>query len=263
MSLNAVFFHFPGLAHVHCLFPLRDQDLSEDGDARLGGNLSFEVGDSRERVRSTRKRLLDCYRGFGLKRLCDAHQVHACDLLFLEEKALGDDPVLDAGLSLQAADGLATCEAGLGLLIKTADCQPLLITDKNGRFLLALHVGWRGNASDFIAKAIETFCRRFALKASDLLAVRGPSLGPDKAEFVHFQREWPERFSPWFDSRSHSMDLWGLTRYQLTQAGLAPRHIYGLDLCTATNSQCFSYRRDKVCGRQGGIIWREAQPNEE
>lgn len=259
MSLNDIFFHFPGLAHIHCVFPLRDCDLPQDSDACAGGNLSFEVNDEPQRVRCMRNRLLNRYKAFGLQRLCDAHQVHGSELVFLDQQSLGQDTLVDAQLAATAADGLATGHAGLGLFIKTADCQPVLICDNTGRFLLALHVGWRGNAANFIAKAIASFCRHYALQAKDLLAVRGPSLGPDKAEFVNFQREWPDSFSPWFDAQSRTMDLWGLTRHQLTQAGLNPRHIFGLDLCTASNSQCFSYRRDKVCGRQGGIIWRQSQ----
>ena len=51
------------------------------------------------------------------------------------------------------------------------------------------------------------------------------------------------------------MDLWGLTRRQLQQAGLPERQIYGLDLCTASNNgQFFSYRREKRSGRQASLI---------
>ena len=53
------------------------------------------------------------------------------------------------------------------------------------------------------------------------------------------------------------MDLWGLTRWQLEQAGLLPRNIYGIDLCTAScNRQFFSYRCVKTSGRQASVIWR-------
>lgn len=256
MSLNAIFFHFPRIPHVHCLFPLRDEDAAAED--KMAGNLSFLVEENEPRVRFMRRRILDRYRPHGLQRLCDVHQVHGTELCFLKQASLGNDMVVDAHLAQCEADGLATEQAGLGLLIKTADCQPVLICDLSGTYLLALHVGWRGNAKNFIGSAIATFCKRYALSPDQLLAVRGPSLGPDSAEFVNFSREWPETFSPWFDAQSRTMDLWQLTRHQLVEAGLTTRHIFGLDLCTASHSQCFSYRRDRICGRQGGIIWREA-----
>ena len=47
-----------------------------------------------------------------------------------------------------------------------------------------------------------------------------------------------------------------MTRDQLGQAGLPRSAIYGIDLCTSTNSsQLFSYRADHGCGRQGSLIW--------
>ena len=51
------------------------------------------------------------------------------------------------------------------------------------------------------------------------------------------------------------MDLWGLTRYQLEQAGVPPAQIYGLDFCTLSNPKLFySYRR-KDAERQMAAIW--------
>lgn len=91
------------------------------------------------------------------------------------------------------------------------------------------------------------------------MAVRGPSLGPEKAEFVNFEQEWSAEFRPWFDPSSRTMDLWGLTRAQLLKAGLSARHIYSLDCCTfSLPEQFFSYRREKKSGRQASLIWMTA-----
>jgi hypothetical protein len=51
------------------------------------------------------------------------------------------------------------------------------------------------------------------------------------------------------------MDLWSLTREQLLGAGIPAGSIFALDLCTASSPEFFSYRRDKVTGRQVGVIW--------
>jgi copper oxidase (laccase) domain-containing protein len=59
------------------------------------------------------------------------------------------------------------------------------------------------------------------------------------------------------------MDLWSLTRDQLTAAGVPAAHIFSIDICTASSPQFFSYRRDKVTGRQAGIIWIEEGPRTE
>lgn len=154
---------------------------------------------------------------------------------------------------------MGTARPGLGLLIKTADCQPILVAHKSGKYIAAMHAGWRGNRCDFPVTGVARFCERYGLEPRDLVAVRGPSLGPGRAEFVNFDREWGEPYLPWFDADSKTMDLWGLTRHQLERAGLPTRSIYGLDLCTASNNgQFFSYRCARQSGRQASLVWIKA-----
>ena len=89
------------------------------------------------------------------------------------------------------------------------------------------------------------------------MVVRGPSLGPGKSEFVNFAAEWDPMFKSYYNPDTRSVDLWTLTRNQLMGTGIPARNIFSLDLCTASSPQYFSYRRDKVMGRQVGIIWME------
>ena len=153
-------------------------------------------------------------------------------------------------------DGLATDKPGIGLLIKTADCQPVLVAHKEGRHIAAFHIGWRGNRLRFLQSGIAAFCGRYGLDARDLLAVRGPSLGPQRSEFVNYDEEWGPDFANWFNARDKTMNLWRLTRDQLLEAGLPDEGIFGLDLCTASMPDSFfSYRRDGICGRQANVIW--------
>ena len=145
-------------------------------------------------------------------------------------------------------------------MIKTADCQPILLTEPAGRFAAALHVGWKGNRRNYPALAVAEFCSRCRLRPEDLSAVRGPSLGPGEAEFTRFAGEWGPEFAPWFNPETRAMDLWSLTRHQLQQAGLRPERIYSLDLCTMSLPELFfSYRRSPRCGRQGSVIWIEKE----
>lgn len=123
---------------------------------------------------------------------------------------------------------------------------------------MALHVGWRGNRNDFILEAVSKFCEKYRLNAKDLLAVRGPSLGPKEAQFVNFDTEWGATYAAWFNIQEQTLDLWELTRHQLRQAGLLQENIHGLDFCTKTmHKQYFSHRQDNQTGRQASLIWFE------
>lgn len=247
MAISYIPFVFPGISKVRCAFQTRVAGHSQG--AYGGGNLSFVTKDERAAVIANRE---DLHMTLGLERIAELSQVHG-DVFHFDPEAVA----VDAAPNLEG-DGFATSQKRLGLMIKTADCQPVLIAHQSGSHVAALHVGWRGNRINFLASAVQRFCKKYSLCACDLAAVRGPSLGPAMAEFVNYQSEWGDSFNSWYNSVSRTMDLWGLTRFQLEQAGLAAANIYGLDLCTCTmHDQFFSYRFEKESGRQGSIIWIE------
>lgn len=233
-------FVFPGLENVGCAFTSRRGGASRPPFA--SANLSYDVGDDPAAVERNRAALRERFRLDGL---ADCTQVHA------DHVRLDAEPDMDC-----EADGLTTAEPGIGLMIRTADCQAILLAHESGRYVAALHAGWRGNRIDFPGTGVRVFCERYGLRPEELFAVRGPSLGPDKAEFTNFDLEFGPAFEPWFDRETKTMNLWELTRHQLVRAGLRPERVHGLELCTASRpGEFFSYRREKRTGRQAGLIW--------
>ncbi len=252
MAVNRIPFVFPGISGVRCAFQIRCGAAA--GDPFSGGNISFRVGDDSRRTASCRTELARLLETDGARQgLAEVNQAHGDTVIF------DPDPVdfasEQAALRLPEADGLATSRPGVGLLIKTADCQPVLLAHRDGRHVAALHVGWRGNRIGFVQRAVAAFCSRYGLRPQDLSAVRGPSLGPACAAFVNYDREWGPDFAPWHDPATGTVNLWRLTRDQLAAAGLAPERIFGLDLCTASLADdFFSYRRNRITGRQASVV---------
>jgi YfiH family protein len=243
MAINIIPFVFPGIAGVRCAFQVRDP---HDADP-FAGNISLSTGTDRDQtVRNRRDLAAAC----NVDGLADMRQVHG-------DRTVFEPGSMDAGTDPeQEGDGMVTSRPGLGLMIKTADCQPLLLAHASGRYVAALHVGWRGNRIGYPGAGVRDFCSRCGLDPAEISAVRGPSLGPAAAEFVNFAAEWGPEFLPWFDAARQTMDLWRLTRCQLETAGLLPERIFSLDLCTYSLPDfLFSYRRDANCGRQGSLIW--------
>jgi len=231
-------FAFPGLPGIGCFFSSAD-----------AGNMSlFTSGNDQEKEETVanRRQLLG---RLGVGYWVELRQVHRDMLL--------EDPSptpLDQDSTLEA-DASCTERKGVALAIKTADCQPILLTTLQGTAIAALHVGWRGNVINFPASGLHRFCERYGVTAKDVLAVRGPSLGPGASEFINFEQEWSTDFLPWFDRESRLMNLWDLTRHQLLVAGMRPEHIFSLDLCTySLPGLFFSYRR-RHTGRQVSLIW--------
>ncbi len=250
LEITYIPFSFPHIEKVRCLFQTR-QGGSSMG-AYGGGNIVYAPGDDRTHVLQNRTALQQAV-GYGFSELA---QVHG-DVLVFEPELTPLEGFQKSG-QMPEADGLATSCAGHALMIKTADCQPILIAHAQGKHIMGLHVGWRGNKIGFIGTAIAAFCKQYNLVAKDLYAVRGPSLGPQNAEFVNFDLDWGKTFTQWFDEKNKTMNLWELTRHQLHEAGLPHAHIYGIDMCTyGMNDVFFSYRREELSGRQGSLIWIE------
>lgn len=237
-SRGGIPFVFPGVTRVGCIF-----STVQNGDMALAPDMDDDL---RSSVVTNRRNLMDMA---GIEDWVELKQVH-------KDHMISDPAATDPGeASALEGDGACTHRSHLALVIKTADCQPVLLTNLEGSAVAALHVGWRGNAIDFPASGLQKFCETYALLPRDILAVRGPSLGPGAAEFVNFSREWPPEFLPWFHPESNTMDLWALTRHQLVLAGMRPEHIFSIDLCTHSLPELFfSYRRGHA-GRQMSLVW--------
>ena len=239
-------FTFPGLEKVRCFFGTRLGGISSGVYAE--SNISLEVGDEHGNAAANREALK---RELGLKAWTELKQVHGDSVSF-------DPPENFLKGAGEEGDGIAISRPGEGALIKTADCQPIFVAHESERYVLALHCGWRGNRAKFPETGIRNFCSHFGLLPSELMAVRGPSLGPCCARFHSFDEHWTAEFAEYYNAEAGKMDLWSLTLDQLIHAGLHPENIFSLDLCTRCRDDLFfSYRRENLCGRQGSIVFFE------
>ncbi|MGE4291098.1 MAG: polyphenol oxidase family protein [Desulfovibrio sp.] len=233
-------YEFPEIPGIGFAFSSRRGGASQPpfGSA----NLSYDVGDDPDHVDENRACLQNRFR---LKTLVDCTQVH------------GDTMRFDARPGMRCeADGLTTTEPGIGLMIKTADCQPILLAHESGKYVAALHVGWRGNKIHFPTTGVRAFCEHYDLQPQELFAVRGPSLGPEHSEFQNFEQDFGPGFHRWYNPDEQTVNLWELSRHQLLEAGLLPERVQSLGLCTKSQPEdFFSYRRDKTTGRQAGLVW--------
>lgn len=245
-SLEAHFipFVFPGVLHVGCAFTTAlAGSMGLFNTAAGAADARPEGGDD---PAANRRRLMA---RLGIGAWSEFRQVHGTG--FLVDPA----PTDPESVPEIEADGGCTARKDTALIIKTADCQPVLFTNKAGTAIAALHSGWRGNAADYPGIGLARFCESYGLDPEDVLAVRGPSLGPGAAEFIHFEAEWPAKFKPWFDEACRTMDLWSLLRHQLTQAGMRPENVFSLDLCTWSLPELFFSHRRGHPGRQISAIW--------
>lgn len=168
MPVSFIPFVFPGVDNVRCAFQTRWQEAGDGPYA--GGNISLATADDRQSVIGNRRELRAA---LGLRRMAELNQVHG-DAMIFEPDAVEPDAVPRCD-----ADGMATAQAGLGLVIKTADCQPILLAHKSGRFVAGIHAGWRGNRCDFPGSGVRRFCEHYGVEPRTARSSRSePGPGP-------------------------------------------------------------------------------------
>jgi YfiH family protein len=158
------------------------------------------------------------------------------------------------------ADAAVTRERGVVCAVLTADCMPVVLTDRAGSAVGIAHAGWRGLASGVLEATIAALARLGADRCN-LLAWLGPAIGPAAFEVgadVHaaFCANDPGAVALFATGRPGKWhaDLYALARRRLEGAGIAS--IHGGGECTHTDStRFFSYRRERDSGRMATAVW--------
>ncbi len=219
-------------------------------------NVSSGVGDRTEAVRENLARIKSALK---LEQMVQMSQVHGDTIRVIDADALAGADFVPPVLAVGSGDALVTGLEGVGLMIKTADCQAVFLVDPVRKVIGNVHCGWRGSVQSILPKTVELMARRFGSRPSELLACISPSLGPCCAEFRNYRTELPAAFLP-FQSKPDYFDFWAISRMQLATAVLLAENIEIAGKCTMCGTgDFFSYRGEGKTGRMAAVLaWKEA-----
>jgi YfiH family protein len=171
-----------------------------------------------------------------------AKQVHGATLVRAEP-----------GAARVEADALWTDRPGTAVGVVTADCVPILIAHESGRFVCAVHAGWRGSASRIAARSVQALVAETGCRVEEFRAAIGPHIGPCCYEVDGPVLEAipdPDVYRASTRPGRALLDLFALNRLQLAGAGIPERQIERVGGCTACDPDLYpSYRRDRGSGR--------------
>ena len=203
-------------------------------------NVGYGEGDPPENVQAN----LEIIKAImGARHLLLMKQVHGNDVHLFRKGRSPTPP------STVTGDAMISDIPGAAVLVKSADCQAIILFDPFKKVISNVHCGWRGNASNIIAGTVARMNSDFQCHPSHILAGIGPSLGPCCAEFVTYREIFPETFVP-FMVRKNFFDLWQISRWQLMEAGLQKENIEVAGMCTRCRTDLFySYRAEGITGR--------------
>jgi YfiH family protein len=143
---------------------------------------------------------------------------------------------------------------GVALLLRFADCVPILVFDPVMKAVGMIHSGWRSAVGNIARAAVEAFAYYTGSRVQNLWAGIGPAIGPccyevgpDTANSV--LRICPEGVQVLVEKEGRlHLDLPGLVRAQLEAEGVS--HVEMANMCTACHTdEWYSHRAEK--GRTG------------
>ncbi len=214
-------------------------------------NASFMVPDDPEKVMANRERMARAV-GWDHGRLVSARQVHGRRAVAVGVESVG-------GGDLPDTDALVTKDPGVLLMLKFADCVPVILWDPVLRVVGLIHAGWRGTVLGTPAAALELMSERYGTHPSDVLAGIGPSIGPccyqvGTEVVAAAGREFGGANVLLQDpSGDFRFDLWSANAETLMRAGVAAENIETAGLCTRCRPDLFFSHR-----ASGGLTGRFA-----
>ena len=161
--------------------------------------------------------------------------------------------VVDAGGPREQCDALVTDRPDVVLMVRVADCVPVLLADPQAGVLGAAHAGRQGLVEDVVGACV---ARMRELGAADVQAWIGPHICGSCYEVPESLQQDVVSQEP----ASLSTTSWGTpgldigagVRAQLELAGVA---VADVSRCTRESPDLYSYRRDGAgAGRLAGVI---------
>jgi YfiH family protein len=238
-------------------------DLRHGVFTRLGGysavpwaslNMGGNVGDSPVAVRENHK-LMYAALNLCAEHACSVWQVHGADIVIVDRPANGRR-------WLSMADSMITNCLDTPLVMRFADCTPILLYDPVQGVIGMAHAGWRGTVQGVGAKSVRAMMKVFGCKVQNIQAGIGPCIGPDRyqvgEEVISAVQnyfggtEGLIRRNP--QDGTTYLNLWAANKLDLQRAGI--EQIEVAEICTADNlDEFFSHRAEQGrTGRFGAVL---------
>lgn len=204
-------------------------------------NVSLSVGDS---IHNVNQNLDIIKKILNVKEIGLINQVHS-------------DSILEYNGLIVDADGFFTAKNGIFLGIKFADCCPVVFMDTKKGFIGSVHSGWRGAQLEIAQKMLKQFYS-IGSSSNDIIATLGPHICGSCYEVkADVASQFDKKYIKAKDGKLF-LSLKESIIDSLVNIGLKVSNIFDFEVCTYENENFFSYRRERITGRNlGGIFLLE------
>lgn len=222
-------------------------------------NMALHACKHTESIKQNRSKLaamLNC----GLEDFVCAYQCHSANFheVVIENRGKG---AVTMDTAILNTDALYTFEPDLLLCCFTADCVPLILYDETAGLIGVVHSGWQGTVKEITPNLLEHLILAEKCNPKNIHIFIGPAISPEKFEV---DRDVCDRFlalgySDEFISFNEKTGKFHIdnqltVKRQCEHKGIPAENIVVDKTCTFTSRDCFSYRKDKNCGRHMSFI---------
>jgi YfiH family protein len=206
-------------------------------------NLGGKVGDDSAAVDHNRAILAEAI-GLPPERVVVMAQMHAADVALVRSPPA--EPL--------RVDAMLTDVADLALVAMGADCAPVLVADPERGLVGVAHCGRPGLGNGVLDSLVAAMRD---LGARSLVGRVGPAICGRCYEVPQALHDEVAARVPASSARTRwgtpGLDVGGGALAELGRLGVVAERLGG---CTYEDPNAYSYRRDGVTGRLGGIAWR-------
>lgn len=205
------------------------------------GRTDFDLGpaiDDDGEVRFRRAAFLRAA-GFGSAPALILRQVHG-GVIVRAERNLDGPPIADGAIRVASQDVQAPIPT-----VRTADCVAVLLVDRHGGAMAAVHAGWRGVGAAIGARAVARFADE-GIAAADIVVALGPAIlgccyevGDEVVDALTAVCGAPAEFVDRAPSGRARVDLHAALRQQLLAAGVPAGSIHAAPWCTRCRTDLF------------------------
>jgi YfiH family protein len=216
-------------------------------------NVGASVGDELTRVQENRDRIFKALGRDPTSRY-DVWQVHSNKVQIVEVPR-GEAPPVQA-------DIIITNRPQVTLLLRFADCVPIMLFDPVVKAIGLIHAGREGLARKAPQAAVKAFIEVYGSRPQDILAGIGPSICPEcyvvgEEVLQDYEAEMGVEIARDFfflKNNQHHLDLWKCSQTQLEDVHVT--QIENPGICTAMNiSDWYSHRAENgKTGRFAAIM---------
>jgi len=178
------------------------------------------------------------------------NQVHGNKVIHI--KAGDDGNAFTPAEGLLQADAMITDQPGRTLLIKSADCVPILFFHPQRLVVAAAHAGWHGTNTNIVQEVLRAMKDEYNTDSLGMYVTMGPSICGDCYDVSQTTDGRIGLFEKLFNSDPQiiirnndkiSLNLSEANKQLLIKAGVPEAQIEMSDVCTYEDSNYASYRR--------------------